>query len=136
AVSAEVEDAAVHQAAVDAAALALAKQRLSSTLGSKPPWKGTDDSATLQALANGRLKLVRVTFPLGAWGAGTPASLRATRIGDVTPDAGWTMHEVWNAPADASVPGRSFFALLGQRCRGGRAVAGMGDHRRGGFGRA
>jgi len=112
AVSAEVEDAAVHQAAVDAAALALAMQRLSSTLGSKPPWKSNVANATLQDLANGRVKLLRVTFPLGALSTGTPASLRAARIGAVKPDAGWTMHEVWNAPADASVPGRSFFALL------------------------
>ena len=39
AVSADVEETAARQAAVDAAALTLAMQRLSSTLGMNPPWK-------------------------------------------------------------------------------------------------
>jgi len=112
AVSADVEEAAVHQAAVDTAALTLTTQRLSTTLGLKPPWKNGENNAILQDLASGRIKLLRVTFPLGALSGGTPASLRATHIGAGKADQGWKMNAVWDAPADASVPGRSFFALL------------------------
>lgn len=111
AVSAEMEEAAVRQAAVDAAALKLTTQRLSATLGLKPPWKSVDDPV-LQALASGTVKLVRVTFPLGALSGGTATSLRAAHIGDPKPGTGWTMRVIWDAPADATVPGRSFFALL------------------------
>jgi hypothetical protein len=112
AVSADVEEAAAQKAEIDAAALTLTNQRLSSTLGMRPPWKSGDKGGTLQALASGKIKLVRVTFPLGALGDDTPASLRATHIGASKPGAGWKMTTVWDAPADASVPGRSFFALL------------------------
>lgn len=112
AVSADVEETAAQKAAVDAAALKLTMQRMSSTLGMQPPWKDADGDATFQALASGNIKLVRVTFPLGTLSGGTPASLRAEHIGAGKPGAGWKMNVVWDAPADASVPGRSFFALL------------------------
>lgn len=112
AVSAEVEDAAVRQTAVDAAALTLATARLSSIVGRNPPWKNDENDAILRDLASGRIKLLRATFPLGALSGGTPASLRAAHIGASAPDARATTHVVWNAPADAGVPGRSFFALL------------------------
>ncbi|MDP9013501.1 MAG: hypothetical protein M3O41_12760 [Pseudomonadota bacterium] len=111
AVSADVEETALHQSAVDAAALTLTKQRLSSTLGMKPPWKTDDNSPLLQDLASGRMKLVRVTFPLGALSGGTPKTLRATHI-SAGKDQGWKTNMVWDAPADAAVPGRSFFAIL------------------------
>jgi hypothetical protein len=111
AVSADVEEAAAQKAEVDAAALTLTSQRLSSALGMNPPWKNGDKGAILQDLAAGKIKLVRVTFPLGALSGGTPARLRAAHIG-AKPGTGWKMNVVWDAPADATVPGRSFFALL------------------------
>src|SRR5450631_2387992 len=112
AVSADVEEAAAQKAAVDAAALTLTTEHLSSTLGMNPPWKSADKSSTLRELANGRIKLLRATFPLGALSGGTPTSLRAARIGATAPAAGWKLRAIWDAPADASIPGRSFFALL------------------------
>lgn len=110
AMSADVQEAAAQKAEVDAAALTLTNQKLSSTLGMKPPWKSEKDPI-LQDLASGKIKLVRVTFPLGALIGGAPARLRAAHIG-AKPGAGWKINVVWDAPADASVPGRSFFALL------------------------
>ena len=112
AVSADVEETAARQAAVDSAALTLAMQRMSTTVGMNPPWKAGENNATLQELAAGRIKLVRVTFPLGALRGGIPASLRAAHIGGSKPNKSWKMSKVWDAPADANVPGRSFFALL------------------------
>ena len=111
AVSADVEEAAAQKAEVDAAALTLTGQRLSAALGMNPPWKHGDKDAILQDLAAGKIKLVRVTFPLGALSGGTPARLRAAHIG-AKPGTGWKMNVVWDAPADATVPGRSFFAQL------------------------
>lgn len=120
AVSTDVEETAAQKAAVDAAALTLSAQRLSSILGMNPPWKIGDRGAILQQLAGGQVKLVRVTFPLGTVSGTAPKSLRAAHIGASKPGAGWKMTLVWDAPADASVPGRSFFALL----RGGDAGEG------------
>ena len=111
AVSADVEETAARQAAVDEAALTLTNQRLASIVGMKPPWKYDDRSGVLRELAAGQIKLVRVTFPLGTL-SGMPSNLRATHIGGATPETGWKLTSVWEAPADAAVPGRSFFALL------------------------
>jgi hypothetical protein len=113
AVSADVEEAAAQKAAVDAAAMTLTTERLTSTLGMNPPWQNRDQDPTLQDLARGRIKLLRATFPLGALsGGGTPRSLRAARLGVTQPDLGWKLNVVWDAPADSSIPGRSYFALL------------------------
>jgi hypothetical protein len=108
----EALEAAERQAQVDQAALQLAERRLSSTLGQDPPWKAQESSAELTALAAGHAKLVRVTFPLGALGNTSPVALRLARI-NATPGAkSWESHSVWIAPADSSIPGKSFFALL------------------------
>jgi len=61
---------------------------------------------------NGTIKLVRATFPLGALSGATPRTLQIAR-----PDASgkaerWKTGTVWAAPADATIPGRSVFALL------------------------
>jgi hypothetical protein len=111
AVSADVEETAAQKAEVDSAALTATTQKLSTTIGMNPPWKNDDKDGTLQALAGGRIKLVRVTFPLSSLASGIPHSLRANHIGG-KPGTGWKMTQVWDAPADANVPGRSFFALL------------------------
>lgn len=108
----ESQEAAERQAAVDHAALVLAERRLSATYGSHAPWKGDYQSALLSALASGETKLARVTFPLGALGGATPAKLRFSHL-SATPGGGSVAAvAVWAAPADASIPGRSFFALL------------------------
>ncbi len=112
AVSADAEETAAQKAEVDAAALTLTTRRLSSMFGMNSPWKSGNPEAMLQELAAGKVKLLRVTFPLGALGGGTPGSLRAAHIGANKPGLGWKMNVVWDAPADATVPGRSFFALL------------------------
>jgi hypothetical protein len=120
AVSADVEEAAAQKAAVDAAALTLTIQRMSTIVGMNPPWKNGNRGAFLHNVADGRIKMVRVTFPLGALGGGIPTSLRATHIGASKPGADWKMNTVWDAPADPSVPGRSFFSML----KGSDAVEG------------
>jgi hypothetical protein len=108
----EAQEAAERQATVDHAALTLAERRLSAAYGQSPPWKTNYSSPELAALASGEKKLARVTFPLGSLGPGVPATLRLAHIG-AAPDArSIEAHEIWSAPADASLPGRSFFAIL------------------------
>jgi hypothetical protein len=55
---------------------------------------------------------VRVSFPLGATVDAPPASLRLARINASQGGKSIEAHSVWSAPADASVPGRSYFAYL------------------------
>jgi hypothetical protein len=113
AMPADVLETAERQSVVDQTALRLTQQRLTATFGQTPPW-GTDAGAPmLRSLADGSSKLVRVTFPLGTMAEGTPpVVMRLARIGDTAPGKGWSTHEIWSAPADAGVPGNSFFVHL------------------------
>jgi len=109
--SVEAQEAAERQATVDQAALVLAERRLSATYGRNAPWKGNYSSPELAALASGESKLTRVTFPLGALGSAVPAKLRLAHLGE-SQSGSFGSDSVWSAPADASVPGKSFFALV------------------------
>jgi hypothetical protein len=100
------------QASVDQAALELAHRKLSSMFGQNFPWKNQINSPQLRALASGDAKLVRVSFPLGTTDAGPPASLRLAHINASQGGKSVEAHSVWPAPADASVPGRSYFVYL------------------------
>jgi hypothetical protein len=112
AMPADTQETAERQATADQAALELARRRLSSTFGQNPPWKNAENSPVLSALASGQMKLVRATFPLGSVGDTTPASVRFTHIDTTQVGKSWQSRSVWYAPADITVPGRSFFAML------------------------
>jgi len=108
----EAQEAAERQATVDHAAFVLAERRLSATYGQNPPWKENYDSPLLRSLARGDTKLARVTFPLGSLGSTVPTRLRLTRIGAAQGSRSIETLAVWSAPADATIPGSSFFAML------------------------
>jgi len=122
AMPADTQETAERQSAADQAALELAKQRLSSTFGQNPPWKSADNSAELRSLASGQTKLVRVTYPLGTIDGDAPNSVRLSLISAAKISKSWESKSVWSAPADTTVPGRSFFAIL----KGGEVNE--GDH--------
>jgi hypothetical protein len=107
----EAQEAAERQATVDHAARVLVEQRVSATYGRNAPWKDNYHSPQLASLASGERKLARVTFPLGALGATTPTQLRLSHLGESQGKSVESL-AVWSAPADASIPGRSFFAVL------------------------
>jgi hypothetical protein len=109
ALSIEAQQAAERQAATDEAALSLARSRLAALLGDHPDW-GADEAAVLEQLEQGKIRLVRATFPLGALDGALPASLRLGPLGETA--ASWQAAPVWRAPADPTVPGRSLYALL------------------------
>jgi hypothetical protein len=110
--SAEARESAARQAAVDAAALRLAEAKSSALFGQRPPWAHQNDSKMLAELAEGQVKLVRVTFPLGVLSGAAPNSLRLSRLDAAAVGERWTARPVWDAPFDPSIPGRSFFAVL------------------------
>jgi hypothetical protein len=112
ATSIELQETAERQAAVDRAALLLAQRRLSATFGRNAPWKDDYQSPQLTALATGERKLARVTFPLGTLGSATPVAARLAHLGGTSGGRSFESLALWNAPADASIPGRSFFAIL------------------------
>ena len=44
--------------------------------------------------------------------ADTPSTLKLERVAAGQGGAGWTTNRIWNAPADPTVPGRSFYVLI------------------------
>jgi hypothetical protein len=109
AVSREVAEAAQSKAAADAAALALARRKTEAAFGLRSPWRDAGArQALMQRLASGATVLVRVSFPVT--GGAAPKTVEISRMGADAKT--WTAHTVWDAPADAAVPGRSFYALL------------------------
>ena len=63
-------------------------------------------------LAAGKAALARITFPPNAVGDTIPSSLKFERVDATKGSAGWTSGAVWSAPADPTVPGRSFYAIV------------------------
>lgn len=64
----------------------------------------------MAALGTGRAVLVRATFPLGGLDAARPKSLTVTPLDS---DArSFTATQIWDAPSDPAIPGRSFYLLL------------------------
>ncbi len=122
ALPADTQEAAERQAIADEAALELAQQRLSSSFGQNPPWKNGKNDTELMSLASGQDKLVHATFALGALGTQDPTSIRFARIDATQGGTTWRSSAVWSAPADATVPGRSYFAILKN------SGAGEGEH--------
>lgn len=112
--SAETLENAERQASADQIALQLARRKLSATWGTQSPWKEAEDTVLLRDLASGKTKLVRATFPLGVLPNSRPDSLELARLGQPGTAGRWRAAELWDAPADATVPGRSLFALLAQ----------------------
>lgn len=105
-------ESATRQVAADQAALELAHRKLTATLGREFPRQRGGAAGLLDDLANGSVKLARVTFPPGVLTSSRPKSLRVTTLDRSPTTATWTTSELWDAPQDPTLPGRSFFALL------------------------
>ncbi|HEX4635538.1 MAG TPA: hypothetical protein VH189_05115 [Rhizomicrobium sp.] len=109
AISREQVEVAESKAAADAAALALARRKTEAAFGLNSPWHdAASRQSVMRQLASGAEVLVRVTFP--AIGGAAPKRVEISRMG--ADRKSWTAHSVWDAPADAAVPGRSFYALV------------------------
>ncbi len=111
AVSQQEVDAAVRTSASDDAALALARRKAIAAFGKDAPWLNGRPEI-LNRLTNGQLSLIHASFTIGALPPGLPEYLEMTPLNRNEPQQPVRSVQVWNAPADASVPGRSFFALV------------------------
>ncbi|HEX4271663.1 MAG TPA: hypothetical protein VHZ32_09755 [Rhizomicrobium sp.] len=109
AISREQLEVAQSKAAADQAALVLARRKSEAAFGLNSPFRDPAGRArAMRELGSGSAVLVRVTFP--AAGGAAPARLIISRMGA---DAkSWTSTTIWDAPADPSVPGRSFYAMV------------------------
>jgi hypothetical protein len=105
-------DVAARQFAADQASLALARRKLAATVGLHFPWGGSAATRVIEHLANGSAKLARVTFPPGELGSAPPKSLNASLLDGSASNSTWVSHDLWEAPQDPAVPGRSYFALF------------------------
>jgi hypothetical protein len=110
--SATARESAERQTTADDAALDLAEAKAAAVLGQSSRWTGDPGRELVRALAAGRIKLLRVTFPLGAAAADPPRRLRVQRLDAQAGKSAWTVTAIWAAPADSSMPGRSYFAVL------------------------
>lgn len=109
AVSRETYEAAAAKSATDQTAVLLARRKADAAFGANAPWRSTAQRAAILArLQSGRSVLVKVTFPIGA--TVTAQRFSVARMG--TSNKNWVTGAVWNAPADATIPGRSLFALV------------------------
>ena len=109
AISREQLEVVQSKAAADQAALALAGRKREAAFGLNAPFRDPAARArVMREFASGAAVLVRVTFP--ATGGEAPKRLIISRMGA---DAkSWTATTIWDAPADPTVPGRSFYAIV------------------------
>ncbi|HEY1877753.1 MAG TPA: hypothetical protein VGG66_09790 [Rhizomicrobium sp.] len=109
AISREQLEVAQSKAAADQAALGLARRKSEAAFGLNSPFHNPEARArVMREFASGAAVLVRVTFP--ATGGEAPRKLIVSRMGA---DAkSWTSTTIWDGPADPTVPGRSFYAIV------------------------
>jgi hypothetical protein len=113
ATSAQAMEAAERQSATDDAQLLLAERQEVVLFGPQAPWGPAHrDTTTIAELSDGRAVLVKATFPLDTLGAMRPAELSVTHLGAQQNMIAWGSRRIWNAPADPTIPGESFFALV------------------------
>lgn len=111
AISQSEVDAAVRTAASDDAALALAQRKVIAAFGKDAPWLN-GHREILSQLSSGKLLLVHASFTIGALPPGLPDYLEMTPLNRNESQQPVRSLQLWNAPADAAIPGRSFFALV------------------------
>jgi hypothetical protein len=113
AMSREALDAAIHRATTDAAQAELAHRQEDATFGRDAPWLSAEEhDAILAALSSGRTVLVQATFPLGSSFRLKPGTLSLTHLNTQSSETAWTTASIWEAPADPSMPGRSYYGLV------------------------
>jgi hypothetical protein len=106
-------DLAERQALLDQTALALAQRKAAATFGTGAPWlTGDGRAAWLARFAAGRVRLVHATFPIGAVTGPAPSAILVSHLDPLRSAMVWRATPVWDAPADPTIPGRSFFAVV------------------------
>lgn len=113
AVSRQTVEAAERQAVADRTLMSLAQRKAETAWGQGAPWRSAADlSKVLTRLSSGEVALVRVTFSTSMIGPTIPATFLIKRVEAGAPANSWSAKTIWRAPADPTVPGVSFFALV------------------------
>jgi hypothetical protein len=113
AISKQILDTAEKQAATDQAQLLLAQRNEFVQFGQQAPWlRAHPDKSVLRDLTSGSTALVKATFPLDVLGNARPTQMSIAHLSAQQDQPGWTTTQMWAAPADATIPGRSYFALI------------------------
>jgi hypothetical protein len=113
ALSRESLDLAERDATASEAQLALAKRSAAAKFGRDAPWLNPQRQANiLGRLTSGRAVVIHGTFPLGVFGGVFPKRLTFSHLDQSADGHVWESDEIWEGPADTSVPGRSVFALV------------------------
>jgi hypothetical protein len=102
-------EAARRQAHVDTVQVQLARRRLQAQFGDLATQVPGD---LLEALADGRAKLLRVVFADSPVGNLPASAIRFVALDAAQGAREWSAQRVWSAPAEAGVPGRSLFAVV------------------------
>jgi hypothetical protein len=105
----DVLEQAVRQASADTVQLQLAQRRLSAQLGALP-WRAGD--ATLEAVAEGRSKLVQVVMPGGLPQGKGVSRLQFASLDDAAGSRRWVAAAQWSAPVTGGISGASLLALV------------------------
>ena len=105
-------EVAARQVSADQASLGLARRKLSAALGLRFPWHGREATRVVEELANGSAKLARVTFPPGELHNAPPKEVTVMLLDGSASNASWSSRDLWEAPEDPAVPGRSYFVLF------------------------
>jgi hypothetical protein len=105
-------EVAARQVSADQASLGLARRKLSAALGLHFPWHGREATRIVEELANGSAKLARVTFPPGELHNTPPKDVTVMLLDGSASNASWSSRDLWEAPEDPAVPGRSYFAFF------------------------
>ncbi len=109
----EALEVAQRQVATDDAQVLLAERKQAVAFGRNAPWRMEGENGPdLSNLASGKYVLVHITFPPGDIPAGEPGALLIQRVGGAASRQAWKALKVWAAPADPTIPGTSFFALV------------------------
>jgi hypothetical protein len=112
-VSRQALEAAEHQAATDAAQLMLAQRKGEAAWGHNAPWRDPRQRRALIAeIAAGNAAIVRATFATDVIGDSAPGHTRIERLDAVAGGKNWTVTRLWSAPADSTLPGRSYYLWI------------------------
>jgi hypothetical protein len=111
AVSRQALEAAERQATTDSVQLALARRKSIAAWGRGAPWTSAAQRASLLAkVAAGTTAIVRASFPADTGGAAA-GTMRVAPL-DSAPATPILSAAAWAAPADPTMPGRSYFLII------------------------
>jgi len=112
-ISRQALEAAEQQAATDAAQLMLAERKAEATWGHDAPWRDPKQRRALIAeISAGKAAIVRATFAADVIGDAAPGRTRIERLDGAAGGKKWTVTRLWSAPADPTLPGRSYYLFI------------------------